>query len=139
MERDIAPKNNAFSLVELIVAIVVIGILVAIAVPNYNKAKERALVKEAISNLNIVAASEKIYYVEHSTYTECANTAACNEAFHLQLDGTNWKYRAEINGNGTQYNAYATRKSGSYEHCEYLISSSSGSDEVAQNPNTDCP
>jgi general secretion pathway protein G len=48
----------AFTLLEFLVVIIIIGILAALALPNFGKAKEHALGKEAIANLKLMAAAE---------------------------------------------------------------------------------
>ncbi len=59
---------TGFTLIELLIVIVIIIILAGIAMPNFAKAKERALTKEAIANLKLIAAAEKVYRMEYSTY-----------------------------------------------------------------------
>lgn len=137
MEKNILPGKNGFSLVELIVVIVVIGILAAIAIPNYGKAKERALVKEAISNLKIVDAAEKIYYVEHAVYASCADTGTCNDMLHLQLDNTNWDYQILTNDSGYVAMADRTLETGAFKDCQYRMTT--GVDEPYPFVPADCP
>ncbi|MGD0337123.1 MAG: prepilin-type N-terminal cleavage/methylation domain-containing protein [Candidatus Omnitrophota bacterium] len=53
--------KRAFSLTELVVAVVIITILILIAYPIYKTAKERALDKEAILGLKRIQAAERAY------------------------------------------------------------------------------
>jgi prepilin-type N-terminal cleavage/methylation domain-containing protein len=58
-------NKKAFTLIEMLVVVVIIGILAAIALPQYQKAVEKALVSEAfIIQKNILQASE-LYILQH--------------------------------------------------------------------------
>lgn len=63
--------NAGFTLVELMVVVAIIGILAAIAIPNYQKYQARARQTEAKIALAAIYTAEKAYAVEQSTYTEC--------------------------------------------------------------------
>lgn len=61
-------KNESFTLTELLVVIVIIGILVALALPNYGVIKEKSLDREAKASLALIQAAEKIYKLEQGWY-----------------------------------------------------------------------
>jgi len=60
--------KKSFTLAELLAVIVIIGILVALALPNYNAIKEKSLNREAKANLALIRAAEKIYRMEQGFY-----------------------------------------------------------------------
>ena len=60
-------KFSAFSLIELMAAVVVVGILVSLALPRYRVFVARSRMAEAKSNLGIIATLQQSYVIEYST------------------------------------------------------------------------
>ncbi len=61
-------NNGAFTLIELLVVVLIIGILAAVAVPQYQKAVERSKGAEAMSVLKAVYNASKAYYLSNGTW-----------------------------------------------------------------------
>src|SRR5437588_12052785 len=61
-----------FTLIELMVVVLIIAILIAIAIPTYLGARQRAQDKQAQSNIRNALTTEKTYYVDNQAYTATA-------------------------------------------------------------------
>jgi type IV pilus assembly protein PilA len=69
--------NQGFTIIELLVTIAIIGILAAIAIPQYSRYRRSGfdvMAKEDIAN---VARAEEAYFVDTSKYLDCTD-AGCN-------------------------------------------------------------
>ena len=61
-------NNKAFTLIELLIAVLIIGILAAIAVPKYREAVEKSIMQEAITNLKSISQAQDIFYLQNGRY-----------------------------------------------------------------------
>jgi prepilin-type N-terminal cleavage/methylation domain-containing protein len=62
-------RSAGFTLVELMVVVVVLGVLVAIAIPKFSNTKTKAIDASMKSDLRNLASAEEGYYYTNSVYT----------------------------------------------------------------------
>ena len=104
-------KKSAFSLIESLMVLVVIGILVTFAMPMYINARKGAIDKEAQTQLKLIQAAEDSYRLEIGNYIACADTTACNLTLRIDLPQGNWAYSVgSVSASG--YTATATGTNG---------------------------
>ncbi len=68
--------SPGFTLIELLIVVAIIGILAAIAVPNFLNAQTRAKVASSMSDIRAYSTSLEMYRADHGTYPEGRATYA---------------------------------------------------------------
>ena len=61
-------NTKGFTLIELMIVVVIIGILAALAIPRFSKASDRAKEKEADGILKQVYTLQQTYYAQNGAY-----------------------------------------------------------------------
>jgi type IV pilus assembly protein PilA len=69
MFRKVADRRKGFSLVELAVVVIIIGVLAAFGVPKMLKAVERSKASEAFGYLAAIRSAQERYQAREGTYT----------------------------------------------------------------------
>ena len=86
MKSSIVGSAKGFSLIELMIVVAIIGILAAIAVPNYQKFTAKAKQGEAKTNLSGIYTSNKAFHNEWQTYSSRFNTIGFKPEGDLRYD-----------------------------------------------------
>jgi len=99
-------KKAGFTLTELLITVVIIGILATLALPMLVKTLEKAKVGEAMNNLNLIRTGQKIYFLEWGKFSPAIDDLnienpnnASSRYFYYNLDPaadleTNFKAQA---------------------------------------------
>jgi prepilin-type N-terminal cleavage/methylation domain-containing protein len=61
--------RRAFTLLEMLMVVVIIGILATLAVPQYQRTVERASAAEALQNLAAIRSAQLRYSAQHNAFT----------------------------------------------------------------------
>jgi len=70
--RKLHTRNGGFTLIELMIVVAIIGILAAIAIPNFLMFQLRSKTGEAKTNLAGIRTAEEGYFAEFGTYVPAA-------------------------------------------------------------------
>ena len=62
-------NKRAFTLLELMIVVIIVGILASLALPRFIDAAKRARESEAMSVLGAIRSSQMRYYLENEAYT----------------------------------------------------------------------
>ena len=71
--------NKGFTLIELLIVVAIIGILAAIAIPNYLDAQTRAKIAGVQSDLRVIAGAAEMYATDHGEYPPHREQKTCTE------------------------------------------------------------
>jgi len=88
IRKRLTGKEEGFTLIELLVVIVILGILMAIAVPSYMGFKDRANKAAAQANVRSAVASVETYYQDMGTYAGVNMTSLLAIDGGIKLDST---------------------------------------------------
>ena len=102
--------KRAFTLIELLIVVLIIGILAAAALPQYRKAVLKARATEAMLNLRNIHEAQKRYKLANGTGTTDLSL------LDIEIKEGFYRYHCSSCGNGTC--CYAKPKDGSVPYFE---------------------
>ena len=124
-----------FTLIELLVVVLIIGILAAVAVPQYQKAVEKSRAMEGVILTRAILNAQQRYFLENGTYTKDLND------LDIQIPGTEvtpsgdalsvqsakyFKCAAASTGTDTSLIAFCLRKAKNAEEKYFLFAQKDG-------------
>ena len=66
---------RGFTLIELIIVVIIIGVLAAIAAPMMQGNIKKAIKSEAVAAMGAIRSAERMYYVEYGWWVTVSNTS----------------------------------------------------------------
>lgn len=83
-------KRNGFTLVEILIMVVILGILAAIVIPQFSDASEEAKLSSLVSDLQTIRSQVQLYKIQHTDALPTAGglTFAVAMTTYTRVDGT---------------------------------------------------
>ena len=101
--QSIRKRFHGFSLMEVMIVVVIIGILAALAYPNLEKYLKRARQTEAKTNLSAIYTAQKIYFTLHQSYAEDINeldlSLVQGDPYTFTMEASTSTFKAQAEGN----------------------------------------
>ncbi len=111
-------RKIGFTLTEVLIVVIIIGILATLALPMLVKTLEKAKLGEAVSNLNLIRTGEKVYFLEYGQfwYTGSSSDGGIDS---LNIENPNLEARRYFDysitsADSADFTAQAERKEGTY-------------------------
>ena len=112
-------RARGFTLVELLIVIVIIGVLVAIAIPQFHYTRDRAFIATMKHDLKNLSTAQEAYFVDHQAYS--ATVGGLTTGMKVSTNVT----LTISNATATGFDATATHTS-SASTCSITISTAVG-------------
>ena len=94
--------ERSFTLLELILVVILIGVMAGYSIPSYQKAIEKNEERVALAKLETIVAGMKIYNAKHSGYpnVDMPNVTAINQTLGLNIvaDGMTYTCYQQVGG-----------------------------------------
>jgi type IV pilus assembly protein PilE len=102
--------NGGYSLVEMLVALIVTGVLLSVGVPRFQQSLEQSRANVAGANLRAIWATQRLYWLENRTYAPDLNTLLSANLIDPSLPTATVPYSyAVANASDSWFTATATR------------------------------
>ncbi len=106
-------RNRGFTLVELIIVVIIIGILATIAIPQYMRAVARARGGKARSALGMIIQAEKMSIADLAAFCGSLAAGGCLDTYVEMADiNSNLDFTYTITGTTAAYTANAAANPG---------------------------
>ena len=80
------------TLIELMVVLVIIGVIVAVAMPSFISSSNQTRIQAVENNLRAIAAAEQKYYEDYNKYYASSNFDALNSHLSLTMSDQSLNY-----------------------------------------------
>ena len=136
MTRFSCVYRKAFTLVEILIVIIIVGIIAGFGIPNFSKSIGRSKARDAINNLSIIHAANAIYKVRNNSNIPSGDLTIINGKLLLNI----------IAPSGTQYECGATdgvctvtADNGDFVVTAYLNNPLGTSNPICTSTSSKCP
>jgi len=117
--------QEGFTLVELLIVVVILGVLAAIAIPQFSASTDDSKVAALDSTLNNLRTAIELYYQQHGTYPSAVAAGGSFGAINTEA-----AFRDQLVNYTSAAGAASTTKDATYKYGPYLKKSTIPADPV---------
>ena len=123
--KKVFKRRKGFTLIELMIVVVIIGILAAVAIPNFVEMTDEAKAARIQADLNTMGSAVEIYYVKNGSYPssisdmvdKSGNTGYLRSVPEPPVSGTSYNLNSSTGEitytfKGTTYSSFGTKTTG---------------------------
>ncbi len=108
-----------FTLMEVMVVVIIVGIIAGFGIPGYSKMVERTHIRDAMSQLRMIHSAQKMYFVKYNAYfppsgAGNSDLSGLNEALDLNISSGKFTYTCNDTTNDSTFECVAVPGDGSY-------------------------
>ena len=107
-------RRRGYTLVEMIVAVIVAGVLLSIGIPHFSQSLEQSRADVAGANLRAIWSAQRLYWLQNRTYAPDLNTLLSANSIDPSLPPATIPYTYTIaDASDSWFTATATRSGSS--------------------------
>lgn len=91
-------KNKGFTLVEILIVVVILGILAAIVIPQFSDASTQSKVSSSLSSLQSLRSQIQLYMIQHNDTPPALDTFVDQMTKYSDAEGTTADAKNTANG-----------------------------------------
>jgi prepilin-type N-terminal cleavage/methylation domain-containing protein len=115
LHRQCGLRRSGYSLIEALVALVMMSVLVAMGVPRFQLSLEQSRANVAGANLRSIWSAQRLYWLESRSYAPDLTTLASANLVDPSFASANapYTYSVTVSSDGSSVSATATRSGSS--------------------------
>ncbi len=120
-------EDQGFSLVELLIVVGIIGVIAAVAIPNFISSKQAARSSSAINSLRVIHSGETSYHSAKGSYQSLATLGTDGFINDPSLHGGNkegYSFALTLLDNNSKFEVHATPLSAPSASQHYFVDTS---------------
>lgn len=124
--------KKGFTLIELLIVMIIVGVLVAIALPKYNAAVERSRSVEGVLNLEKMSADVNALYILNDNTYPTVNDALKTELKKEAVKNVNFSFTSDCDISGTASQVTICIKRNTASGYNYQLKATNENGEMTQ-------
>jgi prepilin-type N-terminal cleavage/methylation domain-containing protein len=110
-QRPSRTRARGFSLIELLIALVVLGVLLSMGIPQFQQSLEQSRANVAAANLQAIWSAQRLYWLEYRSYATDLSTLLTANLIDPSLQTLTVPYSYEVTSSpdNSSFTATATR------------------------------